>query len=55
MLDIKRDGLKRLLNPRHICVIGGNEAEVVVKQLLAFNPALTIYPINPSRPNYSRH
>ena len=41
--------LSRLLNPRSICVIGGDEASRVVEQCQRMNYAGAIYPVHPTR------
>ena len=41
--------LDRLLNPKSICVIGGNEAAQVIRQCLDMGYAGPIYPVHPSR------
>lgn len=41
--------LGRLMRPRHIAVIGGQEAEVVIRQCESVGYAGTIWPVNPKR------
>ena len=41
--------LSRLLAPRHIAVIGGHEAAVVVRQCRAVGFSGPIWPVNPAR------
>ncbi len=45
----KINGLKRMLNPKHIAVIGGSEAEVVTRQLQTFNSEVSIHCVNSRR------
>ena len=44
-----RDGLSRLLRPRHIAVFGGRFASEVVRQSERIGFAGAIWPVNPGR------
>ena len=45
----KRQNLERLLNPRHIAVIGGRDAEVALKACQRIGYQGQIWPVNPNR------
>ncbi|MEM7113774.1 MAG: acetate--CoA ligase family protein [Chloroflexota bacterium] len=44
-----KKGLKRLLNPRHVAVVGGHFAAAVVRQLDKIGYAGEVWPVNPKR------
>ena len=48
-------GLKRLLHPRHIAVIGGRFAEAVIRQSERIGFAGEIWPVNPGRAELGGH
>jgi len=48
-------GLKRLLHPRHIAVIGGRFAEAVIRQSERIGFAGEIWPVNPRRATLGAH
>ncbi len=49
--DRRHANLKRLMTPRHIAVIGGHEAEEVIRQCAKNGFAGPIWPVNPRRDN----
>lgn len=49
MNPTRRRNLKRLLEPRHIAVIGGHEAEVVAAQCARIGYQGGLWPVNPRR------
>ena len=47
--NAQRRNLQRLLSPRHICAVGGWEAESVIEQTRKFGFNGPIWPVNPRR------
>ena len=49
MTPHKRQNLQRLLNPRHVAIIGGRDAEVALKACQRIGFQGQIWPVNPNR------
>ena len=49
MTPKKRKNINRLFNPRHIAIIGGKDAEVVIGECVRIGFTGSIWPVNPKR------
>ena len=49
MTPEKRRNISRLFNPRHIAIIGGKDAEVVIGECARIGFTGSIWPVNPKR------
>ena len=49
MNQTQRNNLERLLNPRHLAVIGGRDAEAVVRECKRIGFTGKLWPVNPKR------
>jgi acyl-CoA synthetase (NDP forming) len=55
MTPKQRDNLDRLLNPRHIAVIGGRDAEVAAGECARIGFTGAVWPVNPRRDRIAGH
>ena len=55
MSPARRRNLERLLNPRHVAVIGGNEAETVAGECARIGYRGPVWPVNPRRESIGGH
>lgn len=54
MTPRQRDNLKRLLQPRHIAVVGGRDAEAAINECRRIGFAGKMWPVNPKRESLGR-
>ena len=55
MTPSRRINLERLLNPRHVAVIGGREAETVAGECVRIGYRGPVWPVNPRRESIGGH
>lgn len=55
MTPTQRRNLGRLLQPRHVAILGGNDAEVVARECARIGYSGKVWPVNPKRSTIGGH